>query len=467
MAHRRCVFLSLVLAVIGGGWATSSYCTFELIGLFVGITLLLLAWCFLKAPLLQMSMVYFVCCTILLVRETVLTLSGRVPCGLVTFGDQCAETVCIEKHHILFFESGCATYSCARTERQEMQSVFAIPSENLHTVWLISGLACSWGAMLLSGRCLLSWMKVGPSDKLRHKISQYTSVVLLVPPTYSVCAISALRVITTNREDKWTAESMMDVAELFSAVALYSFQRLLVVYVDHLTPKDKVGLCESAENEHRLQKSFQSVMSVGIRQYVILAFGCNLMLVAVKGWDWLHPSSCEVALAVLAHAWFPRHNISLAVSQQELSQNLHTKASSLACEDVWNSASMLMVAADFFTCSIALFAILQYEHAFNQVLQAVRPFWKFWGVKGLLSVNFLQSSVLALVGLATAGDTWDTPRYVGTFLNYYLISAEAFLLAILNQWAYAPLGEARDLEATRSLHLFGDCMDRFGTSAST
>ena len=30
------------------------------------------------------------------------------------------------------------------------------------------------------------------------------------------------------------------------------------------------------------------------RQYVILAFGCNLMLVAVKGWDWLHPSSCEV-----------------------------------------------------------------------------------------------------------------------------------------------------------------------------
>ena len=42
---------------------------------------------------------------------------------------------------------------------------------------------------------------------------------------------------------------------------------------------------------------------------------------------------------------------------------------------------------------------------------------RFWGVKGLLSVNFLQSSVLALVGLATAGDTWDTPRYVGTFLR--------------------------------------------------
>ena len=42
-------------------------------------------------------------------------------------------------------------------------------------------------------------------------------------------------------------------------------------------------------------------------------------------------------------------------------------------------ASRLMVAADFFTCSIALFAILQYEHAFNQVLQAVRPFWKFPG----------------------------------------------------------------------------------------
>lgn len=75
---------------------------------------------------------------------------------------------------------------------------------------------------------------------------------------------------------------------------------------------------------------------------------------------------------------------------------------------------MMMTVADFFTCSIALFAVLQYERAFNNVLHPVNPFWKFWGVKGLLSVNFLQSTVLAIVSWATAND--DT-GFVATLLK--------------------------------------------------
>lgn len=38
---------------------------------------------------------------------------------------------------------------------------------------------------------------------------------------------------------------------------------------------------------------FAEVMSLGIKQYVVLAFSCNFILVAVKGWDWLQPSSCK------------------------------------------------------------------------------------------------------------------------------------------------------------------------------
>ena len=74
----------------------------------------------------------------------------------------------------------------------------------------------------------------------------------------------------------------------------------------------------------------------------------------------------------------------------------------------------MMTVADFFTCSIALFAVLQYERAFNNVLHPVNPFWKFWGVKGLLSVNFLQGTVLAIVSWATAND--DT-GFVATLLK--------------------------------------------------
>ena len=46
---------------------------------------------------------------------------------------------------------------------------------------------------------------------------------------------------------------MLDVSELFSAVALYAFQRLLVL---------SVGATEGL----RLQLSFQSVMALGIKR---------------------------------------------------------------------------------------------------------------------------------------------------------------------------------------------------------
>ncbi|CAL1150186.1 unnamed protein product [Cladocopium goreaui] len=404
MARYRLFYGLLLFCVSLAGWLSTSLCSFECWALFAAITVLLLMWCLARAPLLCISFCYLANCGVLLVRETFLIFTGWVPCGLVTFGDECAETQCVKKNYVFFFEAGCGKYACVRTERHEVQSVFRVPTESLHTFWLLTGLCLCWAATLLSGRLLLRWM--AESKERNLKIGQYTAIVLLLPPTYGICACSALRVITTNREDTWTAESMMDISELFSAVALYAFQRLLVVHV----------------------------MSLGIKQYVVLAFSCNFILVAVKGWDWLQPSSCKTALDFIARSGFPHHNISLAVNEQKLNHSLHTRASSLACEDVWNSTSLMMMVADFFTCSIALFAVLQYERAFNMVLHPVNPFWKFWGVKGLLSVNFLQSTVLALVSWMTAN---DATGFVATLLNYHLLCAESFALALLNLWAYS------------------------------
>ena len=107
------------------------------------------------------------------------------------------------------------------------------------------------------------------------------SKVMLLPPTYSLCAASALRVITTNREDTWTAESMLDISELFSAVALYAFQRLLVVYVDSLTPSSIFGeMKEKQSSNWKLQKSLQSVpgllhMPKGGKRLVLGGRGSN------------------------------------------------------------------------------------------------------------------------------------------------------------------------------------------------
>lgn len=85
---------------------------------------------------------------------------------------------CVKKNYVFFFEAGCASYHCVRTERQEVGSVFRVPTESLQTFWLLTGLCLAWGATLLSGRSLLRWMaQVYKRAEGNLKIAQYTAIV--------------------------------------------------------------------------------------------------------------------------------------------------------------------------------------------------------------------------------------------------------------------------------------------------
>ncbi|CAE8648713.1 unnamed protein product [Polarella glacialis] len=272
--------LLALCASAGVGWQISLHCVHEVATLFLAIAGLLLMWCISARPRLWATGLYLAVCLALLVRETLLSLTGRIPCGLPTFGSECAETKCVERSHIMMFETGCLKHTCVRTERHELEQVFGVPAGELHTVWLGSGLGCAWGALALSIWQLWRWSAYadGSSRRSGGSVGECVALVLAVPATYGLCAVAALRVITTNREDTWSAEAMMDVAELFSAVALYSFQRLLVIYVDSKEIVDS-GLGEEGSspnsNDSRLRRSFQRLISMGIRQYVFLVFGCN------------------------------------------------------------------------------------------------------------------------------------------------------------------------------------------------
>eukprot|EP00928_Gymnodinium_smaydae_P056295 TRINITY_DN3969_c0_g1_i2.p1 TRINITY_DN3969_c0_g1~~TRINITY_DN3969_c0_g1_i2.p1 ORF type:complete len:202 (-),score=34.81 TRINITY_DN3969_c0_g1_i2:128-733(-) len=156
----------------------------------------------------------------------------------------------------------------------------------------------------------------------------------------------------------------------------------------------------------------------------------------LKTWSWMHPSYCRDGLEFLTGTWFPHHEISLKLNESVVERSHHTQASSLACEDLWNTVSLLMVCANMFTCSIALYAILQFEHAFSERLHPVRPFWKFWGVKGLLSVNFMQRICLMAFGVLTTGNVTMSKEF-RTSLNFYLVCVESAVLAALNVCAYS------------------------------
>lgn len=227
----------------------------------------------------------------------------------------------------------------------------------------------------------------------------------------------------------------MDVAKLFSAVALFAFQRLLVLYVDSFASEalQDGHATSAARYQKKLMDSFQRLITAGLQQYICLGFVCNSLLVLVKTLDWQNPQRCEQFLSKVASVWFPRHEISLTISDLALVESQHTRSSSLACEDVWNSVSLLMVLADSFTCGIAVFSIFQYENTFSEPLHPVRPFWKFFGVKGLLSLSFLQGVLLMAAGVLSGG---RATVYFRLFCRVYLVCIESFLLAALNFFAY-------------------------------
>lgn len=444
------------------GWWLQKECISELGAMLAAEVLLIMCWSCARRPLIGFTYLYMLGCFVLLVRETQLTISGRLPCGLSTFGLSCVERTCVEYNRIpiIGIRTSCARRECIREVEVEQSHVYF--SQDSFTKWSGTALVTVWIAFAISARQLLRWRfrariqfpcNTWPADNAGREM-EYISVILMVPVTYGVCALHALRVLSVNHEDTWQAEGMMSAAELYSALSLFAFQRLLQIYVKscgtnlwsegeaaavdtevatHDCPECDIK-ADMLKQQANLRNHFQELVAAGLKQYVVLVFGCNALEMVAKTWNWLYPSYCRTTLSLVAAMWFPHHEISLTLNATMMHHNRHFRSSSLACEDLWNTVSLLMVVANFFTCSIALFAVLKYEQTFSKLLKPMSPFWKFWGVKGLLSVNFLQRLVLMAAGFV--GKDAKLSKEFRTFLNFYLICVEVMALAFLNGFAY-------------------------------
>lgn len=451
--HRLCLALAVGSAV-GAGGLLARTCLSELGALLAAQVCLILLWCLARRPFVSATRFYLLCCFVFLVRETVLTISGQVPCGLSVFGNTCTETVCAEYHRIpiLGIKTSCARYECGHHAREETSQVFT-SAESLNK-WTATALLCVWAAFAISYWHLRRhWQRVRSKRRedptAESKEFEYMSVILAVPITYGLCAMHALRVLSVSDEDAWQAEGMMSAAELYSALALLAFQKLLEVYVktfqlgDVAANYDVESDCKACQHRalavshhDKVRGGFQQLVAMGIKQYVVLVFGCNALEVVAKAWNWANPQWCRSTLTLVAATLFPHHEISLTLNQTMVEHTTHTAETGVACEDLWNVMSLLMVVANFFTCSIALYAVLQYEGAFAALLEPARPFWKFWGVKGLLSVNFFQRIALMTLG-ALASSSPQLTHEFRTFLNFFLVCVESAVLAMVNVSAYA------------------------------
>lgn len=432
--------LIILAAVVGVcGWLLSRVCLSELGALFGAEALLIALWVCARRPIIGGTYLYLLGCGVLMARETVLAVTGGIPCGMPTFANPCREWRCAEYNHIplLGIQTSCKRQECVRTEREEVSETYA--SREGISGWLATALVGSWLALFLSFFQIRSWRARARSDEAERGITggqraaELVAVILAVPVTYGLCALHALRTLSVNREDTWQAEGMMNAAELYSAIGLFAFHRLLIVLVDRRAHSED----KETPRVANLQRGFHGLIAAGVKQYVILVFGCNALQLVAKTWSWMRPTYCQNILSHVAEVWFPHHEIHLTLREGVVQKSQHLRSSTIACEDLWNTVSLLMVVANFFTCSIALYALLRYEHTFTDDLRPEQPFWKFWGVKGLLSVNFLQRILLMAFGMMATGRA-KTSEEFRTFLNFYLVCIESAGLAALNVCAYAP-----------------------------
>lgn len=430
---RSPLFLAAAL-LVGFSWVFSRVLIFEVGALFVAQALLLLAWACAGRPLVCSTLLYLLLCTVLLARETTFVL------------DDLAEPRPMIGHTS-------AKFSPWRTK-------VLVADEPTQAGWLLSALACVWIALFLSLWQVHRWYSLplwaGGSGRGAQRgskeVTENVVLILAVPATYGVCAAHALRLLVLRHADAWSVEATLDVAELFSAVALCAFQRLLVLYVgvreEELVQETNRGSGATSASSTppgdfgnrntSLQRAFQELISAGIMQYVVIELGCNALQVGAKAWDQWNPASCDYALLHIAAFLFPHHQISLRDGAGSSNHIGHPR--NVTCADLWSATSSFLVVANFFTCSIALFAIFKYERAFADLLHPMRPFLKFWGVKGLLSVNFAQSVLLRFFCCFSTDPHVDDRC---TFIKLYLLCLESLALASLNMFAYQPVSASR------------------------
>eukprot|EP00439_Symbiodinium_sp_Y106_P056246 s1914_g7.t2 len=193
--------------------------------------------------------------------------------------------------------------------------------------------------------------------------------------------------------------TIMESSEIWEAWALWSVLGLFVTVVDVESRRDP------AHREFAVP--FRNLSLQGVRTWVfmiIIITATRLVMIGVL--QSRAPTLCFWASKT-------------CTSCNELyDQNIHLAAG----------------AVNFILCSFALAFVFTFEHSFDQYLSKIGPFWKFWGVKGVVSVTYFQWLVLTYGPL-----NLDDKRIYE--LHCLLCTVEMPVLAVLHATCAYPYGK--------------------------
>lgn len=220
--------------------------------------------------------------------------------------------------------------------------------------------------------------------------------VMLLPIVFGLLALHCIRILPDRYgRDLWSATSTLDAAEMWESWALWSFQSLIIRHAE-----------DSKSARSPLYSAFESLCSAGVRQYVAFNFISNLLEFAWRAADRFDPAMCG---KLWGHA--------------------------MTCEEEFQKTERYLIGALWYSCSIAIYSILRFEHALATDLKEFKPFWKFWGAKIIVSVAGVQRLILfSLTKLGLVSEVF------GWYLHAYFLCFETLFLTMMHFWAYPPTG---------------------------
>jgi len=149
----------------------------------------------------------------------------------------------------------------------------------------------------------------------------------------------------------------------------------------------------------------------------------KLVLYVVQGWVLLNflSNSLEVAIKGIGSVHFPTYCYDMLNSCEYL------------CNTWYDTAvAPYSQAVLYALCTLAIYCVFKYEGSFYSELERLDPYWKFFGVKGVVSVTSFQWLILRL--LVFWSDEWTA------YIYYNLICCiELPFLALIHAWKAYPL----------------------------
>jgi hypothetical protein len=219
--------------------------------------------------------------------------------------------------------------------------------------------------------------------------------MLILPLNYGMFCSLCVRILVLqdSKENRHMVTAVIDSADIWESWALWSVLELFVLVTEISAKRER------ADDQEYLAtiKAFKTLSVQGVKAFFLILVTFISADILVKGV--LGPSFPTLCY------WFYKD--------------------CMTCED-WYELHINPVAQSiiYIMCSFALIFVFTFERMFSDFLHCIEPYWKFWGVKLVVSVTYFQWLVLNYCLQLPSRETYT--------LHCFLCCIEMPLLSLLH-----------------------------------